>query len=87
MLVRYLHQYEGVHASMLPTAEAPSEPYRPRAIDRRLSEADIQTIIAELLSGTAKHALARRYSVRLTALKDLLRRRGIRRDGRRDTHH
>lgn len=86
-LVRYLRQYEGMDASMLPTAEATSQQYRPHAIDRRLSETDIQTIIAEFLSGTPKHELARRYSVSLSSIKSLLRRRGIRRDGRQDTHH
>lgn len=88
-LVRYLRQYEGVDAaaSALPAPEASSQQYQPWSIERRLSEADIQTIIAEFLSGTPKHELARRYSVSLSGIKILLRRRGICRDGRRDTPH
>jgi hypothetical protein len=79
-LVRYLRQYEGVDASAdtLPASE--SQRYQPWSLDRRLSEADIQTITAEFLSGTPKHELARRYSVSLSGLKNLFRRRGIRRD-------
>jgi hypothetical protein len=88
-LVRYLRQYEGVDAaaSALPASEATSQQYQPWSLDRRLTEADIQTIIAEFLSGTPKHELARRYSVSLSGIKNLLRRRGIRRAGRRDTPH
>ena len=88
-LVRYLRQYESVDAatSTLPASEETSHQYQPWSIERRLSEADIQTIITEFLSGTPKHELARRYSVSLSGIKNLLRRRGIRRDGRRDTSH
>jgi Mor family transcriptional regulator len=84
-LVRYLRQYEGVDASAsaLSASEATSQQYQPWSLDRRFSEADIQTIISEFLSGTPKHELARRYSVSLSGIKNLLRRRGIRRDGRR----
>lgn len=57
---------------------------QPWAIERRLSKADIQTIIAEFLAGTPKHELAHRYSISLSGLKSLLRRHGIRRDGQPD---
>lgn len=83
-LVSYLRQYEGLDTSA--TLAATSQQYQPWSLDRRLSEADIQTIISEFLSGTPKPELARRYSVSLTGLKNLLRRRGIRRDGRQNTH-
>ncbi len=88
-LVSYLRQYEGVDtsASGLPEPEATSQQYQPWSLDHRFSEADIQTIIREFLSGTPKHELARRYSVSLTGIKNLLRRRGVRRDGRRGTSH
>jgi len=88
-LVRYLRQYEGVDASAdtVPASEATPQQYQPWSLDRRFSEADIQTIISEFLSGTSKHVLAARYSVSLSGIKNLLRRRGIRRDGRRDTPH
>lgn len=86
-LVAYLRQYEGqdTPASTLPASEATLQRYRPYSLDRRFSEADIQTIIAAFLSGTPKHELARRYSVSLSGIKNLLRRRGIRRNGRWDT--
>jgi hypothetical protein len=89
-LVTYLRRCEegrvgaDVHAEIGPPL---GRQYRPWSLDRRFSEADIQTIIAEFLSGTPKHELARRYSVSLSGIKNLLRRRGIRRDGRRDTPH
>jgi hypothetical protein len=88
-LVSYLRRYEGVDtsASGLPASDATSQQYQPWSLDHRFSEADIQTIICEFLSGTPKHELARRYSVSLTGIKNLLRRRGIRRDGPRDTSH
>jgi hypothetical protein len=88
-LVRYLRQYEGVSTSAdtAPTSEASSQQYQPWSIERRLSEADIQTIISEFLSGTPKHELARRYSISLSGIKNLLRRHGIRRDGRRNMSH
>jgi hypothetical protein len=86
-LVRYLRQYEGVDASAdtLPASE--SQQYQPWSLERRFSEADIQTIITEFLSGTPKHELAARYSVSLSGIKNLLRRRGVRRNGRRGTPH
>jgi hypothetical protein len=59
-LVRYLRQYEGVDTSadMLPATETSPQQYQPWSLDRRFSEADIQTIISEFLSGTPKHELA-----------------------------
>jgi uncharacterized protein YjcR len=88
-LVRYLRQYEGIDPStdMEAASEATSQQYQPWSLERRLSESDIQTIITEFLSGMPKHELARRYSVSLSGIKSLLRRRGIRRDGRLDTSH
>ncbi|MGH3409755.1 MAG: hypothetical protein ACRDRJ_45780 [Streptosporangiaceae bacterium] len=88
-LVSYLCRYEGVDVSTdtLSASEATPQQYQQWSLDRRLSESDIQTIIADFLSGTPKHELARRYSVSLSGLKNLLRRRGIRRDRRRGTPH
>jgi hypothetical protein len=88
-LVNYLRQYEGLDtsASAVPVPETTPQQYQPWSLDRRFSEADIQTIISEFLSGTPKHELARRYSISLSGIKNLLRRRGIRRDNRRDTPH
>jgi hypothetical protein len=79
-LVSYLRRYEGadVSAGMLATPEATSPQYQPWSLDRRLSESDVQTIIADFLSGTPKHELARRYPASLSGIKNLLRRRGIR---------
>lgn len=88
-LVSYLRRYEDAHASAdtLPASKATPQQYQPWSLDRRFSESDIQTIIAEFLSGTPRQVLADRYSVSLSGIKNLLRRRGIRRDGRRDTPH
>jgi hypothetical protein len=89
-LVTYLRRCEAgsveanVRTEMEPSID---RQYQPWAIERRLSESDVQTIISEFMAGTPKHVLAVRYSVSLSALKELLRRRGIRRDGRRDTPH
>ena len=86
-LVTYLRQCEAGSAEVDARVEIASplgRQYQPWAIERRLSKAEIQTIIAEFLAGTPKHELARRYSVSLSGLKNLLRRRGIRRDGRPD---
>jgi hypothetical protein len=89
-LVTYLRRCEEGSVEADVRAEIVSPPgrqHQPWSLDRRLSATDIQTIIAEFLSGTPKHELARKYSVSLSGLKNLLRRRGIRRDGREDTPH
>ena len=89
-LVTYLRQCEdgSIEAEVRAEVAPPlGRQYRPWSLDRRLSETDIQMIIAEFLSGTPKHELARRYSVSLSGIKNLLRRHGIRRDGRSDTPH
>jgi hypothetical protein len=69
----------------------PDAPASPGGCDWRLSDRlsnqDIETIIKEFLSGTPKHALAARYGISLSSVKNLLRRRGIRRGGRQDTHN
>jgi hypothetical protein len=87
-LVRYLQRYDDSKASAItPSASEPTQQYQPWSLDRRFSETDIKTIIDDFLSGTPKHELARRYSVSLSGIKNLLRRRGIRRGGRRNTPH
>jgi hypothetical protein len=89
-LVTYLRRCEAGSVEADVGAEATSllgRQHQPWAIERRLSKADIQTIVAEFLAGIPKHELARRYSVSLSGLKNLLRRRGIRRDGRPDMPH
>ncbi|MCA1671004.1 MAG: hypothetical protein LC799_01955 [Actinobacteria bacterium] len=52
---------------------------RQRQLRDRLSEQDLSTLIESFRSGTPAHVLAKRYSVGETALKALLRKRGIRR--------
>jgi hypothetical protein len=87
-LVRYLQRYDDGTASprTMPASDTSShKQYQPWSLDRRFSETEIQAIITAFLSGTPQHELARRYSVSVTGLKNLLRRRGIRRDGRRNT--
>jgi hypothetical protein len=70
---------------------APDPPASPGGTDwrlsDRLSDKDVQAIINEFLAGTPKRVLAARYGVCLGSIKNLLRRRGIRRDGRRNTPH
>jgi hypothetical protein len=53
-------------------------PQRHRLRDR-LSEQDLSTLVENFRSGTSAHVLAKRYSVGETALKALLRQRGVRR--------
>lgn len=83
-LVTYLRQCEqdGVKCPVGPIDTPVAPQYRPWSIDRRLDEATIQTIISEFMAGTPKHMLAVRYSVSLSGLKSMLRRRGVRRDPR-----
>lgn len=81
-LVTYLRRCEESEPgrSASEAVESPSGlSYRPWSIERRLSEADVQTIITDFLAGTPQHVLADRYSVSLSGLKSLLRQRGIRR--------
>lgn len=68
-------------------AATPSYVARPWRLVDRLDEAQISALIEAFLSGTPKHVLAKQYSVSLTAIKDLLRARGVRgknRGGRRN---
>jgi hypothetical protein len=79
-LVTYLRRCEQEDVEAL--SDPPGDRLcRPWAVKRKLSEADIQTIVAEFLAGTPRHVLAARYSVRLGGLKSLLRRRGRYDDG------
>jgi hypothetical protein len=54
-LVNYLRRYDK-HAEP-PTGGSTPQQYQPWSLDRRFSEADIQIIVAEFLSGTPKHEL------------------------------
>ena len=45
----------------------------------RLTDADIERLIAEFLAGTPKRVLAHRYAVSLSTVKNILRRHGVRR--------
>ena len=72
-----------------PPAHAVTPPYvaRPWRLVDRLDEAEIAALIEAFVSGTPKHVLAKQYGVSLTAIKDLLRARGVRgknRGGRRN---
>jgi hypothetical protein len=55
---------------------------RRHAIVDRLPASDIETLISLYLAGSTARALAARYSISLTAVKTLLRKRGIRRNRR-----
>jgi len=52
---------------------------QPRRVRDRLSAQDLTMIIASFTTGTPAHVLAKRYGVGETALKALLRQRGVRR--------
>ena len=45
----------------------------------RLTDADIELLIAEFLAGTSKRVLAERYGIGLTSVKGILRKHGVRR--------
>lgn len=45
----------------------------------RLTEDDVQVLIADFLAGTSKRELAARYELGLTSVKNLLRKHGVRR--------
>lgn len=49
-----------------------------RRLRDRLSEQDLSTLVENFRSGTSAHVLAKRYGVGETALKALLRQRGVR---------
>ena len=67
---------------------SPPIPRRRRLRDR-LSNQNLTTVVESFRSGTPAHVLAKRYGVGETALKDLLRQRGVRRrqqQPRQDEH-
>ena len=45
----------------------------------RLTDDDVQVLMADFLAGTSKRELAERYGISFGAVKDLLRRHGVRR--------
>ncbi len=61
---------------------SPPVPRRRRLRDR-LSEHDLSTLVESFRSGTPAHVLAKHYHVSETALKALLRQRGVRRTPQR----
>ena len=45
----------------------------------RLTDADVQSLIDEFLSGTPKRVLAERFAVSFSTVKNILRKHGVRR--------
>jgi DNA invertase Pin-like site-specific DNA recombinase len=45
----------------------------------RLTDGDIETLIADFLAGTSKRALAERYEIGMSSVKRILRKHGARR--------
>jgi hypothetical protein len=45
----------------------------------RLTDGDIETLIADFLAGTFKRVLAERYRIGLSSVKRILRKHGVRR--------
>jgi DNA invertase Pin-like site-specific DNA recombinase len=45
----------------------------------RMTDADIELLIADFLAGTSKRALAERYEIGLSSVKRILRKHGVRR--------
>ncbi|OHV75200.1 hypothetical protein BCD48_00210 [Pseudofrankia sp. BMG5.36] len=59
---------------------------RRHAIVDRLPASDIESLISVYLAGATARGLAERYSISQTAVKALLRKRGVRRDRRSSEH-
>jgi Nucleotidyl transferase AbiEii toxin, Type IV TA system len=57
----------------------PNRSVQRRRVRDRLTDADIERLIAEFLAGTSKRELAGRYGISFSAVKALLRRHGVRR--------
>lgn len=57
----------------------PTRSVQKRRVRDRLTDADIERLIAEFLAGTSKRELAERYAISFSAVKALLRRHGVRR--------
>jgi hypothetical protein len=45
----------------------------------RLTEADVQALIGEFMSGTPKRVVAERYAISIGTVKNILRKHGVRR--------
>jgi hypothetical protein len=59
---------------------APRVPQR-RPIAERLSEVDVQALVAAFVAGTPKWKLAQRYGIGMTSVKRLLKERGATKQG------
>jgi Mor family transcriptional regulator len=69
---------QGFYDHLTPTLTVAARPVKPRRVRDRLTD-DVQVLFAEFLAGTSQRELAKRYGLGLTAVKDLLRRHGVRR--------
>lgn len=57
----------------------PARPVQTWRVRDRLTDEEVQTLFADFLAGTSKRELAERYGISFGAVKDLLRRHGVRR--------
>ena len=86
-LTAYLRRWQE-HARRgkpLPAPELPTHRvYRTWRVRDKLTDEDVQTLIKDFSTGTAKHVLAERYSISLGSVKRLLKQQGVRRRHRCD---
>jgi hypothetical protein len=70
---------QGCYDHLTPTLTVAARSVKPRRVRDRLTDDEVQALIADYLAGTFLRVLAKRYGLGLTAVKDLLRRHGVRR--------
>lgn len=64
---------------LAPALTLPARLVKSRRVRDRLTDDDVQALIADYLAGMYLRELAERHNISLTAVKDLLRRHGVRR--------
>lgn len=72
---------EDLHDPGLPVHKS----YQIRPLRYRLTDSDIEAIVREFKAGTPKHVLAKRHEISLGSVKNILRRRGVRRSSHDET--
>jgi DNA invertase Pin-like site-specific DNA recombinase len=70
---------QGSYEHLAPALTLPARLVTSRRVRDRLTDDDVHALIADFLAGTSQRALAKRYGLGLTAVKDLLKRHGVRR--------
>ena len=77
---------QGFYERLAPALTVSARPVKAWRVRDRLTDDDVQALIADFLAGVIKRELAERYEVSLSTVKNILRKHGARRQLKRLIH-